>query len=179
MLKKRPENGIFRLQACLATKMARRIIFHFPSPTMKHLLQQAAGVLLMAFGAFMLIGFIAKASEGSIDGGDWGIFPILCIAPTALGGWLYRQARLGISARLEAEREQLLLRAAKAAGGKLTASELAMSARITLAEAERRLSELHTKGYVMIEHADNGAILYDFHELLSIRQKEGSQRMFD
>lgn len=142
--------------------------------------QKSVGVFAIAAACFLMLGFIVNASKSrEVDGGDIGALIFLVILPLLVGIWAIKSANeKSRKARFE-DRERQVLQIALAKNGKLTASELAMNSKFSLRESEEVLNEFHKNGYVLIGHADNGAIVYDFHELLSARDKGSSKNLLD
>jgi hypothetical protein len=79
--------------------------------------------------------------------------------------WLYRRSRAGETS-LSPSLEHRLLRVAKAEGGEVTATTVALSLGVSLAEAQAALERLCTQGYAEMDVAEDGVVIYRFPELL-------------
>lgn len=145
----------------------------------KYLLRKILGISLTTIGSLMFFAFAVHSVEEGIDAGDIVGLVVLVIAPIILGIWLIVSANKKNRLEVFEDREREILVIARQRNGKLTASELAMNSKLSLREAENILADFHRRGYALIGHADNGAVVYDFHELLSVQDKINSKNMFD
>jgi hypothetical protein len=82
--------------------------------------------------------------------------------------WLYRRSRAGETS-LSPSLEHRLLRVAKAEGGEVTATTVALSLGVSLAEAHAALDRLCAQGFAEMDVAEDGVIVYRFPELLHDR----------
>ena len=145
----------------------------------KYLLRKILGISLTTVASFLFFGFTVNMVEKGVDTDDIVGLVILVIIPMILGVWLIISANKKNRLEVFEDREREILMIARQRNGKLTASELAMNSKLSLKESENILADFHRRGYALIGHADNGAIVYDFHELLSVEAKGNSKNMFD
>ena len=145
----------------------------------KYLLRKILGISLTTIASLLFFGFTVNMVEKGVDTDDIVGLVILVIVPMILGVWLIVSANKKNRLEIFEDREREILLIARQRSGKLTASELSMNSKLSLREAENILADFHRRGYALIGHADNGAIVYDFHELLSVQDKSNSKNMFD
>ena len=94
---------------------------------------------------------------------------------TIVRDWLRRRDRPEGPA-LSSSLEHRLLRVAKAAGGEVTATAVALALEVSLEEAQAALQQLCSQGYAEMEVAEDGVVLYRFPELLHV-QSAASPRL--
>jgi hypothetical protein len=101
-----------------------------------------------------------------------GIFELLVlIGVVVLWVWIVRDwlhRRTGETS-LSPSLEHRLLRVARAEGGEVTATTVALSLGVSLAEAHAALDRLCAQGFAEMEVAEDGVIVYRFPELLHDR----------
>ena len=126
------------------------------------------GVILIIIGLFFCLAFFVSTSrDGVVEGEDLALLGIIGILPLGIGILTYVRAHKRQGSRLKSKREREILELASANGGQLTASKLAMSTDLSLDQAAKELNKLQEKGYVTLQNEENGALVYDFHELIS------------
>ncbi|MBT4503882.1 MAG: hypothetical protein HOC74_39480 [Gemmatimonadetes bacterium] len=122
----------------------------------------------------MLYGLITKLESGyNLE----DTFPV-GVALTIFGALLWFLAkRLDAAARLVRYRRQQsrLVRLARERGGRLTVTEAAADADLTVEEAEEILKRLADGGYVEMEVTDSGLMVYRFPEILYGHEKPWSR----
>lgn len=82
--------------------------------------------------------------------------------------WMRHREGRGDTA-LPSSLEHRLLRVAQAAGGEVTATQVALSLGVGLSEAQAALERLCTQGFAEMEVAEDGVVLYRFPEILHAR----------
>lgn len=95
-----------------------------------------------------------------------------------VGGLLWLMAkRLDASAQLVRYRrhQNRIVRLARERGGRLTATEAAADAGLTVEETEEILKKLVDRGYVELQVTDSGMVVYRFPEVLYAHEKPWSR----
>jgi|GEM_PF-1619322 len=144
-------------------------------PEPPKLRKKILGILSLCFGAFMVFGFIvsvrkdpAKADLVSdlVGLGLFGLVPIL--NGVFMLQKYYRDRRRALEAReraLKAEKEREIIQLAQQQKGRLTLTEIVAGTSLDMAEAEKILQEMATRGHVDIQVTDSGVIVYEFYEI--------------
>jgi len=121
----------------------------------------------------MLYGLIKKLEQGHVvDQFSVGV------ALTIFGGLLWLLAkRLDVAARLVRYRrhQSRIVRLARERGGRLTVTEAAADADLTVEETEEILKRLADGGFVEVEVTDAGLMVYRFPEVLYAHEKQWSR----
>ena len=122
-------------------------------------------VLLIAFGAFMILGgilnYVEKPAENPLAS-TVVLLGILGLAPILAGLAWWRHIRRKAVQRQTTTRERTVLQLATAHHGVLTVMDVATHTALSLEEAEQTLNQLHLDGFATIDVDDNGALLYRF-----------------
>lgn len=142
------------------------------------------GGILLALAAFMLIGYLRAEVSGPA-----ALFAVLLtIVLPAAGGLALLTGRWGWhGGRLGARREQLrretlqseLLRLAQQQGGRLTIVEAVSALAITPDEAKESLDALAVRGMADYEVTDSGIVVYVFHDLERLGDKQRSKGLLE
>ena len=130
------------------------------------LLKAIAVFLMLVAGIFTihLIDLLFSGDFGKSSGFAAEAFAAiaLILIPAATGVFIWRRADKS-NKRFSAERkESLVLQQAKAHKGVLRPADLAMNTRLSLAEAEDALKEMHSAGYAEVDVNDSGVLVYTF-----------------
>jgi xanthosine utilization system XapX-like protein len=122
-------------------------------------------VLLIAFGAFMILGgiinYVEKPAENPLPS-TMALLGIMGLAPILAGLAWWRHLRRKAAQRQTTSLERSVLQLAKAHHGVLTVTDVATHTTLSLEEAEQILNQLHLDGFATIDVSDNGALLYHF-----------------
>ena len=129
--------------------------------------------LLMAFGGFMFLGFLATIKESSWDV-NAAAFALVVAAPI-LGGIAILRAqrkakRLAIEEKLHQERaarERAILQLAEEMKGRLTLTQVLRASEMTANEAEDILHDLVVKRVADVHTAPDGQAVYEFLQFLN------------
>ena len=102
------------------------------------------------------------------QGGWFWIFPLafLGLGPTVEGLMALRRVRSARTSALPAtpDPEHEVLRIARAQGGRVTASVVAVESSLSLAEAEKVLDGMARGGHATVAVTDDGRVEYEFRE---------------
>lgn len=138
------------------------------------MIKSIAGGLLIAFGAFFLLGFSVSVSRGASPfaiGNIIGVL-VLSVTPIAGGGMLIRShikhKQLALRAREKdeyARHEKEIIRIAQKRGGRISIPEVVAETSMSTDEADQVLREMTTKGYVDMQVTESGVIVYEFYEI--------------
>jgi len=105
-----------------------------------------------------------------ITGAWFWLFPLAFagLAPTIESLLALRRARAAGARQLpkEPDAEHEVLRIARAQGGRITASVIAVESSLSLAEAERVLDGMARSGHATVAVTDDGRVEYEFREFL-------------
>ncbi len=105
-----------------------------------------------------------------ITGAWFWLFPLgfVGLAPIVEGLLALRRARAERAGQLpkEPDPEHEILRIARAQGGRITASVIAVESSLSLAEAERVLDGMARGGHATVSVTDDGRVEYEFREFL-------------
>lgn len=145
----------------------------------------AGGVALLGLALFMVVGFVL----GDVDRTAFRTLVALLIVaglPAAGGTWLLAR-QFGVGRRIEARREALrrdtleaeILRMAERHDGRLTAVEVAGELAVPANTAEETLKELMARGMADIEVTDSGLLVYTFHEVRHLSEKEDAKGLLE
>jgi len=143
------------------------------------------GSLLIVISLFMLLGFMGAELEVGFAA-EALTFALLVLLP-GLGGaaLIYSHFHRGkkLAQRQEKLRRQTLeaelLRLAAAHGGKLTVAEVVLETSLDSETAEEALSDLHRRGLAQIELTESGNIVYAFHGVANLSEKETAKGVLD
>lgn len=121
----------------------------------------------------MLYGLITKIEQGHVVD-QFSVGVALAIFGSLL--WILAK-RLDAAAQLVRYRRQQnrLVRLAREQGGRLTVTDAAADANLTVEEAEEILKRLADGGYVEIEVTDSGLMVYRFPEIIYAHEKHWSR----
>lgn len=145
----------------------------------------AGGVALLGLALFMVVGFL----NADVDPTAFRTLVALLIVaglPAAGGTWLLAR-QFGVGRRIEARREALrrdtleaeILRMAERHDGRLTAIEVAGELAVPANTAEETLKELMARGMADIEVTDSGLLVYTFHEVRHLSEKEDAKGLLE
>ena len=145
----------------------------------------AGGVALVGVALFMVAGFL----RADVDPFAPATLVALLIAaglPAAGGSWLLAR-HFGVGRRIEARREELrrdtleaeILKMAERHGGKLTAVEVAGELAVPATTADELLNELMRRELAEIEITDSGLLVYAFHDLRHLSEKESARGLLE
>lgn len=140
-----------------------------------------AGVALLVVAAFMGLGF-AQVGE----------FTFRALVALAIGAGIPGVAGVALlrtpGAKVLAERkaalraqtvESEILRLARRSGGKLTTVEVVSELAIDAEEAGRHLDSLARREIAEIQVSDSGVLVYDFHDLRHLGEKDEAKGLLD
>ena len=142
------------------------------------------GWILIALAAFMLFGYM----NADVSGPAALFAVLLTIVLPAAGGlalvtgrWGWHGGRIG--ARREALRRETLhsemLRLAREHGGRLTIVEVVSALAITPEEAKESLDALAVRGMADYEVTDSGIVVYMFHDIARLDEKNRSRGLLE
>lgn len=137
----------------------------------------AAGMIVGLFGLVMMLGFLVSEKRESAGGNDIVLLTLFSLLPIAAGCWLCYLSWKRKRKRKLAELENTALSLAARKGGRLTAAELAMDARIDVQKARALLEHFVKEKAAILKIADNGAYVYEFDGLLDEREKADAQSL--
>ncbi len=143
------------------------------------------GVGLLAVALFMVVGFLrADANPAALS----TMVALLIGAglPAAGGGWLLAR-HFGVGRGIDRRREELrrdtleaeILRMAARRGGRLTALEAAAELAVPATTAEELLNGLMSREVAEIEITDSGLLVYAFHDLRRLSEKETARGLLE
>lgn len=143
------------------------------------------GGILVAFSLLMLLGFVRS---GMSIGAPATLFALLLTvgAPGVGGGYLIAK-HLNRDKQLAGRRESLrqrtleaeVLRLAAARGGKLTMVEVVSELAVSPDEAKATLDAFTVNGIADVEVTDSGVLVFSFHDIRHIDEKEQSRGLLD
>ncbi len=140
------------------------------------LILKAWAVVLIPLGVgVMLYGLFRKLAHN-----QWEDPLSMGVATVILGALLWILAKkLDAAARLVRyrRRQNRVIRLARKCGGRLTATETAAEAGLTVEEAEEILKSLSEGGYVELEVAEAGMVVYRFPEVIFAHEKHNSRSL--
>lgn len=136
------------------------------------MIKSIIGGILIAFGAFMLLGVSVNLSKSALDVADIVGALVFGAGPIAGGGLLIRgrvkakqQALQAQKRDLYARHEKEIIRLAQAHKGRISIPEIVAETSLSTAEADQVMREMTTKGYVDMQVTDAGVIVYEFYEI--------------
>ena len=136
------------------------------------MIKSIIGGILIAFGAFLSLGFVINATQKGINAGDIAAILMLGIAPIAGGGMLIRShfkrkrnVLLDQKKALQAKQETEIFHLAQQKGGRLSIPDIVAGTSLSTIEAEQIMRTMAEKGYVSIQVTDSGIIIYEFYEI--------------
>ncbi len=125
----------------------------------------AAGILLVIFGLFLVLGSINNiADRKNTDSvaADVAVLLIAGVLPLVLGVWLVLHARRRASQRAFEARERIVLHLAGQHHGELTVPQVAEESDMTLEQAKEVLERLYRKSFTEVTLSDAGEMVYRF-----------------
>ena len=145
----------------------------------------AGGVALVGVALFMVAGFL-RAAVDPLAPATLVALLIAAGLPAAGGSWLLAR-HFGVGRRIEARREELrrdtleaeILKMAERHGGKLTAVEVAGELAVPATTADELLNELMRRELAEIEITDSGLLVYAFHDLRHLSEKESARGLLE
>ncbi len=136
------------------------------------MLKSIIGGILIAFGAFMLLGVSVNLSESALETADIVGAIVLGIGPIAGGGLMIRGRMKAKQQALHAQKrdayvrhEKEIIRLAQSHGGRISIPEIVAATSLSTDEADSVMREMTTKGYVDMQVTDSGVIVYEFYEI--------------
>lgn len=145
----------------------------------------ALGGILLAFSLLMFVGFMRSGAHiGSLA----TLFALLLTAGVpAVGGGVLIAQHLNRDKTLAGRRESLrqrtleaeVLRLAAARGGKLTMVEVVSELAVSPDEAKETLDAFTVNSIADVEVTDSGVLVYSFHDIRHIAEKEQSRGLLD
>ena len=144
---------------------------------------RTAGWLLIALATFMFIGYLGA----DVEGGSAIAALLITVVPPAAGGVaLIRSAPSG-GRRLNARREELrratlqseMLRLAGQHQGKITIVEAVTALAVSPEEAKDALDGLALRGLADFEVTDSGIVVYVFHDIQRLGEKQSARGILE
>ena len=136
------------------------------------MIKSIIGGILIAFGAFLLLGFVINVTQEGITAGGIAAILILGVAPIAGGGMLIRshfkrkqKTLLDQKQALQAKQETEIFRLAQQKGGRLSIPDIVAGTSLSTIEADQIMRTMAEKGYASIQVTDSGIIIYEFYEI--------------
>ncbi|MGH7537299.1 MAG: hypothetical protein ACREMF_01575 [Gemmatimonadales bacterium] len=143
------------------------------------------GIGLIVVSLFMLLGFLSSSQPISLPAA--AVMLLLTVGlPAASGvGLLYLRFREGRA--FQQRRDQLrvqtyqseILKLAGRKGGKLTLVELLTDSALSTEDAEAALGGLVERGIADIEVTDSGVLVYAFHDVQKLPEKDSSRGILE
>ncbi|MEN7550375.1 hypothetical protein AAG747_20825 [Rapidithrix thailandica] len=131
------------------------------------------GILLIGLGLLVLPGFLHSLFHNSLEPfwEDFLQLSLFGLGPMFFGFRMYIKSQW--QKKLEQERliENQLIRLATSQHGLLTVVDVMLTLKITSAEAKKVLEDLHTKGVVNIDLAEE-VIIYRLNDYLTKKEKD-------
>ena len=143
------------------------------------------GVALLAVALLMVVGFLRSGADPFALR---TLFALLIAAGLpAAGGGLLLARHFGVGRRIEHRRDELrrdtleaeILRMAGRQGGRLTAVEVAGELAVPTTTAEELLNELMAREMAEIEVTDSGLLVYTFHDVRHLSEKETARGILE
>lgn len=138
------------------------------------MLLRARGRVQRGFGILSIgAGVLAATAAAMLFPGTWGIAAALIAGLVGVGGGALavRAGARNMEGARRSERraaEMVILEAAREAGGRVTASDVASALRVSVDDADRRLTEMVGDGSrVSVDVDDEGVVRYVFRELVA------------
>ena len=143
------------------------------------------GIALLAVALFMVAGFL----RADVNPAALRTMVALLIAaglPAAGGSWLLAR-HFGVGRRIGQRREELrrdtleaeILKMAARYDGRLTAVEVAGELAVPTTKAEELLNELMRRELAEIEITDSGLLVYAFHDVRHLSEKETARGLLE
>lgn len=143
------------------------------------------GIALLGVALFMLIGYLRADIEAS------GLTTMLTLAltvglPGFAGAALLKQ-HFGAKGQLDSRKDQLrrqtleseVLRLAGTQGGKLTVIEVVSALALPAEGAKALLDSMVGRELADMEVTDSGVLVYSFHDIRHLKEKETSRGILD
>jgi len=143
------------------------------------------GVALLALALLMVWGFLRTGADPFALRTLVALF--IAAGLPAAGGGLLLARHFGVGRRIEHRREALrrdtleaeVLKMAGRHGGRLTAVEVAGELAVPTTTAEEVLNELMAREMAEIEITDSGLLVYDFHDVRQLSEKESARGLLE
>lgn len=143
------------------------------------------GVALLTLALFMVAGFLRSGADPFALRTLFALF--VAAGLPAAGGGLLLARHFGVGRRIEHRREALrrdtleaeILRMAGRHGGRLTAVEVAGELAVPTTTAEELLNELMAREMAEIEVTDSGLLVYTFHDIRHLSEKEAARGLLE
>ena len=136
------------------------------------MLKSILGGILIAFGAFILLGVSVNLFEAALEIADIVGAIVFGIAPIAGGGLMIRSRVKAKRQALRAKErdayvrhEKEIIRLAQSHEGRISIPEIVAETSLSTDEADAVMREMTTKGYVDMQVTDSGVIVYEFYEI--------------
>lgn len=142
------------------------------------------GVALLALALFVFVGFLRTSDPFALR----TLFALFIAAGLPAAGGSFLLARhFGVGRRIEGRREELrrdtleaeILTMAGRHGGRLTAVEVAGELAVPTTLAEELLNELMAREMAEIEITDSGLLVYTFHDVRHLSEKETARGLLE
>ena len=142
------------------------------------------GVALLALALFVFVGFLRTGDPFALR----TLFALFIAAGLPAAGGSFLLARhFGVGRRIEGRREELrrdtleaeILTMAGRHGGRLTAVEVAGELAVPTTLAEELLNELMAREMAEIEITDSGLLVYTFHDVRRLSEKETARGLLE
>lgn len=143
------------------------------------------GIALLALALFMVVGFLLSGADPFALRTLFALF--IAAGLPAAGGGLLLAHRFGAGRRIARRREDLrrdtleaeILKMAGRHGGRLTAVEVAGELAVPTTTAEELLNELMAREMAEIEVTDSGLLVYSFHDVRHLSEKEAARGLLE
>lgn len=143
------------------------------------------GIALLALALFVVVGFFSSGADPFALRTLFALF--IAAGLPAVGGGLLIARHFGIGRRIEHRREELrrdtleaeILKMAGRHGGRLTAVEVAGELAVPATTAEELLNELMAREMAEIEVTDSGLLVYTFHDIRHLSEKEAARGLLE
>ena len=142
-------------------------------------------VALLALALFVFVGFLRSGADPFALRTLFALF--IAAGLPAAGGGLLLARHFGVGRRIEHRREELrrdtleaeILKMAGRHGGRLTAVEVAGELAVPATTAEELLNELMAREMAEIEVTDSGLLVYTFHDVRHLSEKEAARGLLE
>ena len=142
-------------------------------------------VALLALALFVVLGFFRSGADPFALRTLFALF--IAAGLPAAGGGLLLARHFGVGRRIEHRREELrrdtleaeILKMAGRHGGRLTAVEVAGELAVPTTTAEELLNELMAREMAEIEVTDSGLLVYTFHDVRHLSEKEAARGLLE
>ncbi|MBB3127763.1 hypothetical protein FHS19_002417 [Paenibacillus rhizosphaerae] len=132
--------------------------------------------ILTLFGLLCGVLYVNQAVRGGTD--DWFGFLVFAVLPLGIGLILRtktKKERAGME--ITPEMEKSILHLAAEQENLLTAADVALHTTLSMEQAGDALEAMRRKGQVHLRVADNGALVYEFQDVLSMEAKLNAERV--